>query len=310
MRSSFAVVFVLGLFSAVNASQPGQPLASDDWVGVLPGLSVETFVGPVDGGTCNPRFLCEWEYSNTQDAGGAMYYVTAAGFASGVCPSNWCARRTIQRIRPDGTDEVVAYIDERYDPISGRWDKVALARVGVDIMNGFLYVKFIPSCDAGSPGGQCDYPSRPDVIQEIVRIRGLITVFDLLMTFSPGTEALSFRVPAAPEGLLGADHFDTYYGPLSGPKDFSRAQPIRCNYPATIPQPGDYLETGVVPDPPSIQGYYYVTSATYQGETRYGRKRENGVLSGRDPAGLPPCVEALAELAPSAPAPQVGRGPR
>jgi hypothetical protein len=50
------------------------------------------------------------------------------------------------------------------------------------------------------------------------------------------------------------------------------------------------LEAGIVPDPPSRQGYYYVTAATYQGETRYGRKRAGGVLSGRDPAGLPRCT--------------------
>jgi len=37
------------------------------------------------------------------------------------------------------------------------------------------------------------------------------------------------------------------------------------------------------------QGIYYVTSATYQGATRYGRKTTAGHLTGRDPALLPVC---------------------
>ena len=36
-------------------------------------------------------------------------------------------------------------------------------------------------------------------------------------------------------------------------------------------------------------GVYYVTAATYQGATRYGRKTTAGHLSGRDPAVLPTC---------------------
>ena len=46
-----------------------------------------------------------------------------------------------------------------------------------------------------------------------------------------------------------------------------------------------------LPTPGSNQGYYYVTAVTYQGETRYGRKGSSGVLSGRDPAMLPECVQ-------------------
>ena len=35
----------------------------------------------------------------------------------------------------------------------------------------------------------------------------------------------------------------------------------------------------------------YVTAVTHQGETRYGRQSSGGVLSGRDPAVLPSCLE-------------------
>jgi hypothetical protein len=45
-----------------------------------------------------------------------------------------------------------------------------------------------------------------------------------------------------------------------------------------------------LPTPSPGQGRYYVTAVNYQGERRYGRRRMNGVLSGRDPAGLPGCA--------------------
>jgi hypothetical protein len=36
-------------------------------------------------------------------------------------------------------------------------------------------------------------------------------------------------------------------------------------------------------------GVYYITAATYQRATRYGRQTTAGHLSGRDPALLPVC---------------------
>jgi len=43
------------------------------------------------------------------------------------------------------------------------------------------------------------------------------------------------------------------------------------------------------PDPAPGTGRYYVTAVTYQGQTRYGRKANGGLVSGRDPAVLPAC---------------------
>ena len=40
--------------------------------------------------------------------------------------------------------------------------------------------------------------------------------------------------------------------------------------------------------PPQVGGY--VTAATYEGATRYGRKTTAGQISGRDPAVLPVCA--------------------
>ena len=43
--------------------------------------------------------------------------------------------------------------------------------------------------------------------------------------------------------------------------------------------------------PRTGQGVYYVTAATYQGATRSDRKTTGVPLSGRDPAGLPGCLQ-------------------
>jgi len=122
-------------------------------------------------------------------------------------------------------------------------------------------------------------------------ISGFGSLFEVLQTYTPQA-ALGFRVPSMPEGMGGADYFDTYWGDLTHPIDFTQAKPLQCHYPATLPHVGDYLTVAdTLPPPASGQGYYYVTAATYQGQTRYGRKRSGGVTSGRDPALLPLCSQ-------------------
>ena len=60
---------------------------------------------------------------------------------------------------------------------------------------------------------------------------------------------------------------------------------------AAMPTVGDYLTVAdTLPDPPPGTGRYYITSVNYQGQIRYGRKNIGGVLSGRDPAVLPACI--------------------
>src|SRR5260221_5943665 len=52
-------------------------------------------------------------------------------------------------------------------------------------------------------------------------------------------------------------------------------------HPAAAPHVGDYLTVAdTVPTPAPGQGIYYITSATYQGATRYGRKTTAGHLAG------------------------------
>ena len=74
---------------------------------------------------------------------------------------------------------------------------------------------------------------------------GFATTFEILQTFTPPTSAVGFTVPYMPEGMAGADSFDTYWGPLAKPLDFTQAHPLKCDYPAAAPHVGDYL---TVPD--------------------------------------------------------------
>jgi len=100
-----------------------------------------------------------------------------------------------------------------------------------------------------------------------------------------------------PEGFPAAGYFDTYWGDLATVGDWSEAQPLQCGFPTSQPAVGDYLE---VEDPlPALEvghGRYYVTAVSYQGQRRYGRKRNGGVLSGRDSALLPGCGESRASF--------------
>jgi hypothetical protein len=47
-----------------------------------------------------------------------------------------------------------------------------------------------------------------------------------------------------PEGMAAADHFDTYWGTLAHPIDFTQAHPLQCGYPMTPPHVGDYSPSG------------------------------------------------------------------
>jgi hypothetical protein len=94
------------------------------------------------------------------------------------------------------------------------------------------------------------------------------------------------------EGFQFADWFDTYYGTLATVGDWSQFQPLQCGYPALQPSVGDYLTVAdPLPTPSPGNGYYYITAVNHMGETRHGRRRSGGVLSGRDPAVLPNCPE-------------------
>jgi hypothetical protein len=123
-------------------------------------------------------------------------------------------------------------------------------------------------------------------------LAGFATTFEILQTYTPSL-SLGFRVPYMPDGMPAADRFDTYWGPLTKPIDFTQAHPLACDYPASAPAVGDYLEVpDSTPTPEPGQGFYFVTAVTFEGQTRYGRRASDGILSGRDPSALAACTSS------------------
>jgi len=121
-------------------------------------------------------------------------------------------------------------------------------------------------------------------------ITGFPTIYEIGQTYLPSEQVIGYRVPHMPEQFVAADWFDTYWGDLATVGDWSQAQPLQCGYPATSPSFGDYFAVeDTLPMPTPGNGYYYVTAVNYQGQRRYGRRSNGGVLTGRDPAGLPRC---------------------
>jgi hypothetical protein len=111
-----------------------------------------------------------------------------------------------------------------------------------------------------------------------------------MQTYDPSAISLGFRVPAHPEGFERADWFDTFYGPLSKPITFAAASPLRCGYPSTPPDAGDYLSVfDATPTPFPGQGFYFLTAVHHAGQTRIGRRVVGGALMARDPTPLPTC---------------------
>jgi hypothetical protein len=277
MRLAVAL-FAAAIASPAVASQPGQPLDCSDWQFVQPGFACQEWK------VCEPS-RC---YLGTQDRlvenSGTILYLergVSTGSSCGVTP----LRRT-QIVRESATGpEVLAFVDDRcVEPVSEHGDSTdyvdARTPILFDAVRGSLRI------DALSANTRADYGSRASVLEFV----GFAPLFDVLQSFAPSSD-VSFRVPAMPEGLGGADHFDTYWGPLTKPIDFTQAHPLQCGYPATPPRAGDYeAVTDTLPTPAPDSGYYYVTATTYQGQARYGRKTTNGKLRGEGPRSPPRSV--------------------
>jgi len=290
-RIAVTFALILAVAPAV-ASAPGQPLDCSDWIADQPGYTCT----PVRPAPCTSQWCANGaDYVHVLNDG-ALYEFRLRDLTTGV----YCGAagpftlRRLEFVKFDGVNETVLFHFSERCGASGTVDRIRYRTSQTfDEENGFLYVPLHVSCERGT-GGSCAYPSDEypeDGWNWLARIAGFTTEFDILQTYVPSA-SLGFRVPYMPEGLGGADHFDTYYGPLTRPLDFTQAQPLQCDYPAAPPQVGDYLTVAdTLPNPPAGTGRYYVTSATYQGQTRYGRKRQGTVMSGRDPAVLPACVQ-------------------
>jgi len=279
----FAAVFLIAFAcSGALASEPGSPIDCSDWVLVEPGLTClpwEPFPCPEDGDFCHRGGA-----STTFDNEGRLLSIRFNYLPDPSCVRGSRIRMSV--VFRDGTSEgLLAYVDDRCSPgvQDGTWDSYA-DNLAFDAQGGRLLVRYNANQTISGPP---NYNSGPAT----VAIHGFASTFEILQSYGPQPAALGFRVPYMPEGMAGADSFDTYWGPLTKPLDFTQAHPLQCNYPDAQPHIGDYLTVpDTVPTPSPGQGVYYVTSATYQGATRYGRKTRNGHLTGRDPALLPSCV--------------------
>ena len=292
-----ACLIVAFACSGTFASEPGKPLDCSDWVFVEPGYAcVRMFGGP---GTQSPGELSPVQFDNS----GRLFRFGPSVVIGDCGPgqNSFEPRRTTIEWRNGESWEVFAYIDDRcVTPAFEAWgDRISPAgpndggmpfhrALAFDPASGRMLLSLVSSCESGQdcsayPVGTGDF--------WIAYISGFATTFDVLQTFTPQPATLGFRVPYMPEGMAGADHFDSYWGDLAHPIDFTQAHGLACDYPAAAPHTGDYLTVNdPLPNPESGTGRYYVTAATYQGATRYGRQRMNAHTTGRDPALLPACT--------------------
>ena len=273
-----ALVLVLG---PAFASEPGQPLDCSDWVILEPGISCTTLV-PYPWSGVSPSAQQLAFGTKIDNNGNGLFFTTqiTGPTACDIPSSRYIRRWDLVRTTPQGAETVLASFNERC--VNGSGDLIEYPWYGFDATNGRLTLAY---SNRSTTDAYAYAPQR-------IAFTGFATLFDVLQTFNPESSTLGFRVPYMPEGMGGADLFDTYWGNLGNPIDFTQAQPLQCGYPSTPPQVGDYLTVAAtLPNPPAGQGRYYITAATYQGQTRYGRKRQGTVMSGRDPSVLPACVQ-------------------
>lgn len=290
-------MIVVLTFGTAWGSQPGQPLVWEDWIPALPGLGAEPFAtreDPECTGNNDPGKKCTW-LDQRVGADGSFYWLEVM---RGIVPcapfQASCSRWEIWRTTTNAATERVAYIEER-GVDHDRRDGLEVNAIGVDPTNGYLYIKMHALSVNFDPSLPL-YDSRV----EILRFRGLTTLFEILQTYTPTANAIQFRVPSMPDGFRSPDHFYTYWGHVSDLPDFGRAKPVQCAYPKTPATAGDYLtvpDTSPLPSPGEAN--YSVTAVTYGTDRRYGRKRIGGVMSGRDPALLPACPTTVAARLPS-----------
>lgn len=284
LLSIIAVVCVLPVW----ASEPGQPLDCSDWIVVEPGLAIVTYE-PHCGCCTDP--LCgdlPWVAKTLDNEGQALYL---RWFRPAACGGSDIRRYEVVR-RFHGTQTVLAYLEERC--VNGN---IPTRTVPGSAAGGVPITDHPPSLFFDPVEGNVllwfiDEQSEPQTFSYVCALQGLPSLFDVLQSYVPVANSWGFRVPTHPEGLRNADHFDTYWGDLSTVGNWSQAHGLQCNYPAAQPHVGDYLTAAdTLPTPQPGHGYYYVTAATYQGQTRYGRKTSGGRLSGRDPTLLPVCAQ-------------------
>jgi hypothetical protein len=283
-RITLVLAVVLSILPAL-ASQPGQPIDCSDWVFNDPRLSCAVFAGGP-----NPPFLVAQTDLMVVDNDGGFLSLNRVNVTL-PCDTGFITPHRHQILRFNGSSTtVLGYVTDRCGSVAGQLDLWSenQANVAFDAVRGRLLFNGESGCIATN-GGTCN--SNPYNTVSILAIEGFTPLFEILQSYQPASASFSFTVPLRPEGLDAVDRFDTYYGTLPGPIDFAQAHPLQCDYPSAVPQAGDHMVIAdTLPVPAPGHGYWYVTAASYQGQTRYGRWKLKGQEThGRDPALLPAC---------------------
>jgi len=128
-----------------------------------------------------------------------------------------------------------------------------------------------------------------DFIVGIVEISGLPRLFDTLLTFVPGQQALNVLTPEHPDGFRSTDSLQVWIGNVRSMPDWSQAEPLTCEA-ATSPIPGQLVTVpDTLPAPAIGEGRYYLVATQSGADRRLGRQYVNRAFSAREPTGLPIC---------------------
>lgn len=214
------------------------------------------------------------------DAAGRKYNISLLGDATALAfPDGDGA--FIERIDASGQVESVARIYNR-----------RCSDAGCTSMETFYYFpNYIGAFDllAGRMVMVARAVGSGDDLVGIVEIRGLPTLFDTLLTFIPGQQALNILTPAHPDGFHSADALQVWTGNVRSMPDWSQAQPLTCEASAN-PAPGQIVSVAdTLPNPAVGEGRYYLVAIQSGPDRRLGRQYVNGAFSAREPAGLLEC---------------------
>ena len=289
MARLFAASILIVAVLPALASEPGQPLDCSDLAVFEPGYACQQ----ISPRPCTSEACRNGNAERVIDNQGRIIYVKAV--ATGAQCNIRALLATEIRIVDGLEDRLLARIEDRcvveHDSFTDVLTPAAMSngygRLSFDEERGRLLIPM--ASDVYRQGGN---PPNYGGGAWLMAIDGFAREFDILNSYIPDLSAIAFRAPSMAFGFPAVDQFDTFYGDISALGDFTQAHPLQCDYPSSPPQVGDYLTVAdTLPDPPAGHGRYYITAATYQGQTRYGRQGHQGHLSGRDPALLPVCTQ-------------------
>jgi hypothetical protein len=297
MRKTVLMTFLLLTVCGSRIYSQGASVA-DGFYAYVPGIRVEILRQEDPASTCQGQSIpleCEVasmtgvpipsELSMGMDPAGSLYYTSQT---SGDILDTGGSRigidgRYVMRERSDGSPERIAVLMRQIcaDPCPIQSPPTFSYKSPVyDVTNGRIVIEV--HAETFTSGG-----TRIADKVGLIAISGLPTMFDTLLTFTPGQ--LSALMPAHPDGFPSADTLQVWTGDVRSMPDWSQAQPLSCAA-AMSPVPGQIVPVSdTVPDPAVGSGRYYLASSVNGHDRRLGRQYVNGAFSARDSSTLPLC---------------------